>query len=128
MSDLANTVFVATVNHSQLDETHRCLAEFAQQLNSADAEQFPPRFLSFLGQLEKHFAYEEDLMEQCKFRHAVEHKEDHRQLLQEIRQLRQRRQPFARAYIRDRLPERLNLHITRMDSMLAAALNQGHPK
>jgi len=126
MTESVDTLPIARINHPQLDATHRHLAEFALQLNSATEEEFPARFLSLLGQLEEHFAHEEYLMELNGFRHAAEHKEDHRQLLREVRQLIQRRQPFARAYVKERLPERLNLHITRMDSMLAFALNQAN--
>ncbi len=122
MAELLKPFSVVVLDYSPLDETHRHLAEFAQHLNTANEEEFPPRFLSLLGQMEEHFADEERLMEQVDFRHTAEHKEDHRQLLTEIRQLLLRRQPFARAYVRERLPERLNLHISRMDSMLAAAL------
>jgi hemerythrin-like metal-binding protein len=124
MTEIAGSISIASINHPGLDATHRHLAEFAQQLESTNTEGFPARFLSLLGQLEEHFVHEEYLMEQSGFRHTAEHKEDHRQMLQEMRQLLQRRQPFARAYISERLPERLNLHITRMDSMLALALNQ----
>lgn len=124
MSEITDKLSVVEVNHSLLDDAHRYLAKFALQLGSISDNEFPARFLSLLGQMENHFADEEQLMERCQFRHSVEHKEEHRMILQEMRQLIQRRQPFARAYIRERLPERLNLHISRMDSMLASALNQ----
>lgn len=122
MAESGKLFSVVVLDYLPLDETHQHLAQIAQQLNTANEEEFPPRFLSLLGKIEEHFADEERLMEQVDFRHTAEHKEDHRQLLTEIRQLLLRRQPFARAYLRDRLPERLNLHISRMDSMLAAAL------
>jgi hemerythrin-like metal-binding protein len=125
MSELNHTPSIVKVNHSKLDEAHHHLASYAFALNSASDDEFPSRYLSLLGQLEKHFADEEALMQEHAFRHTEEHMEDHRQLLQEVRQLLQRRLPFARAYVSDRLPERLNLHISRMDSMLAAALNLG---
>lgn len=124
MSDFSARPAIVTINYPLLDQIHTHLGEYANKLDSASDEEFPARFLSLLGQLEEHFADEERLMEQCNFRHIAEHKEDHRALLQEVRQLLLRRQPFARAYVRERLPERLNLHISRMDSMLAAALNQ----
>ena len=114
---------IVMINYPLLDQVHTHLAEYASKLDSTSDAEFPARFLSLLGQLEEHFVAEEQLMEQCNFRHTAEHKEDHRALLQEVRQLLLRRQPFARAYVRERLPERLNLHISRMDSMLAAALN-----
>lgn len=123
MADIKQ-IFYVSVNHPGIDETHRQLAEYADQLKHVGDQEFPARFLSLLGQLETHFSEEEDLMQQCGFRHAPEHIDDHRLLLQELRQLIKRRLPLARAYISERLPERLNLHITRMDSMLALALNQ----
>ncbi len=124
MVDVLKQNSLVNLNYPQLDDAHQQLADYAQQLNLASDEAFPTRFLTLLGMIEEHFADEERMMEQCDFRHAVEHKDDHLKLLQEVRQLLQRRQPFARAYIRERLPERLNLHISRMDSMLSAALNQ----
>lgn len=124
MSELYQTPPVVKVNNTELDEAHYHLASYAFALKSASDDEFPSRYLSLLGQLEKHFADEEALMQEHAFRHTEEHMEDHRQLLQEVRQLLQRRLPFARAYISDRLPERLNLHISRMDSMLTAALKQ----
>lgn len=124
MSDSIVQPAIVTLNYPLLDQTHAHLAEYAGNLSSASEEEFPGGFLFLLEMLEAHFAEEEQLMEQCNFRHMAEHKEDHRVLLQEVRQLLLRRQPFARAYVRERLPERLNLHISRMDSMLASALNQ----
>jgi hypothetical protein len=43
-------------------------------------------------------------------------------MLAEMQQFARRPQPLARAYIIERLPERFALHISRMDSLLAAYL------
>lgn len=65
---------------------------------------------------------EEELIASSGFPHGAEHRSEHKQMLAEMRRFSQRHPVMARAYVQDRLPERLNLHITRMDSLLAAFL------
>lgn len=110
----------AEVHHSEIDTTHAEMAELVAALNSATDADYPALFATLIEHTERHFEGEEEMMRESGFIHAAEHITEHRQMLQEMRQFQQRRLPISRAYVRERIPERFNLHIVRMDSLLAA--------
>lgn len=115
------------VNHGDIDKFHLELAEMMDGLAAAPDQKFTELYTELLCHTESHFSHEEQLISESAFPHRAEHLAEHRQMLQEMRQFQQRmikgRLPLARAYITQRLPERFNLHITRMDSQLAAYLS-----
>lgn len=80
---------------------------------------------------ERHFQTEELWMVQSDFPHLNEHRSEHRQLLAELqlmqRRLRPATVPLVRGFITERLPDWLQLHLQRMDSLLAAHLNRLTP-
>jgi hemerythrin len=121
MSEISETLCVA-VHHPEIDAIHAELAELAATLSDADDTAFASFYPSLISHTEAHFAHEERLMRESAFPHAAEHLVEHRQMLQEMKQFQLRRISISRAYIEQRLPERLNLHIIRMDSLLAAWL------
>ena len=67
-------------------------------------------------------------MQQSGFPATAEHKGEHHRVLGELsqftRQLEKGRSMMARAYVKERLPGWFTLHITTMDSALAAHLKR----
>ncbi len=122
----ADELLCVSVSHSEIDLIHRELAELVVKLAAADDENFAPLYSSLIEHTESHFTHEERLIADSGFPHGAEHISEHRQMLQEMKRFQQRiapgRMPIVRAYVTQRLPERLNLHITRMDSLLASHL------
>lgn len=110
------------VHHPEIDAIHAELAELAAVLANADAGAYAGLFAQLISHTEAHFAHEERLMRESGFPHVAEHLAEHRQMLQEMRLFQTRRPSISRAYVAQRLPERFNLHITRMDSLLVAWL------
>jgi hemerythrin-like metal-binding protein len=118
----SDTPFILPVGNAEIDAVHEELAELTQRLANAGDEVFSDYFEQLLSHTEEHFLLEERLMARSGFPHASEHSAEHRKMLAKMHLFSQRRPLIARAYVRDRLPERLNLHITRLDSQLAAYL------
>lgn len=110
------------VHHNEIDAIHAELAELVTALNTASDASYVELYARLIVHTEAHFSEEETMMRESGFIHAAEHLTEHRQMLQEMRQFQQRRLPICRAYARERLPERFQLHIIRMDSLLAAWL------
>lgn len=110
------------VGHSDIDTIHRQLAELVERISVASDKEFSRLYAILIEHTEVHFRHEEQLMSESGFIHSVEHRGEHRQMLNEMRQFARRPLPMARAYILQRLPERFSLHITRMDSLLVAYL------
>lgn len=106
----------------EIDILHEEMTNLAVALRMAPDSDFSALFAKFLAHAEMHFETEEKMMRESGFVHASEHVAEHRQMLQEMRQFQQRRISFVRGYVEQRLPERLNLHIIRLDSLLAAWL------
>lgn len=127
MPEVTETLCVS-VYHAEIDKIHQELAELVDQLATAPDKEFAELYSNLVTHTEAHFGHEELLIKESAFPHHAEHLTEHRQMLQEMKQFQQRisrgRLPLARAYVEQRLPERFNLHITRMDSLLAAYLRR----
>lgn len=114
------------VHHTEIDAIHAELAELVTALTASSDASYVELYAKLVEHTESHFAEEEVMMRESGFIHAAEHLTEHRQMLAEMRQFQKRRLPISRAYVRERLPERLQLHITRMDSLLAGWLKDLH--
>lgn len=111
-----------SVGNEEIDSIHQELTTLAESLADAPDSEFKPLFQQLIEHTTTHFSHEEELMRESGFIHSAEHIGEHRQMLGEMTQFAKRRLPIARSYVRQRLPERFALHITRMDSLLAAHL------
>jgi hemerythrin-like metal-binding protein len=118
----ATAAIAIPLGNAEIDAVHSELARLVQHLAIATGADFSSLFNELLRHTDAHFAAEERVMDECGFPHSAEHLSEHRQMMQEMRRFAKGRPAIARAYIRERLPERFNLHITRMDSLLAAYL------
>lgn len=112
----------------QLDSAHKAFVTGLHSLAEADRPEFSQLFADFVSHLEQHFADELQLMRDSGFSATSEHHGEHQRILGELAQLSSRVQDgkivMARAYVLDRLPEWFRLHVTTMDSALAAHLQK----
>lgn len=115
----------------EMDETHREFLGLLNLLAEAKGHDFEKLFLRLFEHTEQHFAREQELMEESGFPAIAEHLDEHKRILGELNQYRRKvtkgATGFARAYVKDRLPEWFRLHLSTMDSALAAHLKQLEP-
>lgn len=111
---------------AEMDATHREFADLAGALAQAGAEDFPVLFESLLAHTRSHFENESRLMRTCRFPAIAEHEGEHQRVLGELTRLQrgidEGRAAFARAYVREGLPDWFAQHLATMDSALAACL------
>lgn len=116
------------LNLEDLDDTHQEFARLVNALADANGSAFVELFSKLYNHSQAHFAREKELMEANAFISLVEHDSEHQRILGEMKQYQRKVNKgaisFARAYVKDRLPEWFQLHITTMDSALAYHLNQ----
>lgn len=115
------------VGYEQIDADHaEFLVLLGRLLEVSDAE-FPALFAQLFEHLEGHFERENELMRKSGFRAEAEHKGEHQRVIGEFRQFKSRVErgllPFGRAFVRENLPGWFKLHVSTMDSALAAHLN-----
>lgn len=84
-------------------------------------------FEELYAHTQKHFEREKQLMQQSAFPAETEHNGEHQRVLGEFKQFKTRVDKglitFGRAFVTERLPSWFQLHVSTMDSALAAHLN-----
>lgn len=112
----------------EVDEMHMEFAGLVNELVEAKGNHFVELFARLYEHSQAHFAREKELMESSKYASLAEHESEHQRILGEMKQYQRKVNKgaisFARAYVKDRLPEWFHLHLTTMDSALAHHLNQ----
>lgn len=112
------------VDHDLIDADHAVFIDLVNQLDKANDVDFPGLFQCLYDHTEEHFERENRLMMQFGFPAETEHKGEHQRVLGEFKQFKTRIDkgliPFGRAFIKERLPQWFVLHVTTMDSALAA--------
>jgi hemerythrin len=111
----------------EIDSHHR---QFVQLLSATSRQEDSALFIKSFHELNEHliqhFSAEEKMMDACDFSARAEHKGEHRRILGEMnqfkRQLDRGRTVMARAYVSENLPRWFGLHVTTMDSALAAKM------
>ena len=124
---MSKSTFIA-VGHHEMDATHDELTQLlASGSYCRDVATLAPLLDELIAHTQAHFEKEEQWMSQTTFAHITEHRNEHRQLLAEMSMMRRRLRPvtvaLVRSFISERLPDWLQLHLQRMDSLLAAHLN-----
>lgn len=117
------------VNHPVMDDDH---AAFVALLNDADSasttEAFSQAFDALIDHTKAHFAREEALMDEYGFFAKDCHKGEHARVLAEADSVRRRLEAggeaFARAYVREALPDWFRNHRDTMDFVTARFLSQ----
>lgn len=115
------------VGYPAIDDDHREFIELLNQLHAADNREFAGLFRQLQQHTEQHFERENRLMNESAFPALAEHQGEHQRVLAEFKQFQSRIDKgligFGRAFAQERLPQWFALHITTMDSALAAHLN-----
>jgi hemerythrin-like metal-binding protein len=118
------------LDNAGMDATHRTFVGLVTRLASADDASFPALFNELLDHSREHFAAEDALMRSSRFAATGEHIGEHQRVLAELRAFNRSvkggRLMVARAYVRESLPEWFELHLSTMDSALAAHLRKQH--
>ena len=114
----------AVVGYDPIDRDHQEFIDLLNRLDAAGNADFPALFGQLFEHTERHFTLENQLMEQFGFPAAAEHKGEHLRVLGEFKQFSKRVDKglvaFGRSFVRERLPQWFELHVTTMDSALAA--------
>lgn len=120
------TVALLKVGHDLIDRDHAEFLDLLGTLDAASDAEFPALFASLYEHTEQHFERENQLMRESAFPAETEHKGEHQRVIGEFRQFKTRVErgliPFGRGFVRENLPGWLTLHVSTMDSALAAHL------
>lgn len=108
----------------EMDDDHREFLALLEQLNKAGDAEFADAFQKLVDHIRLHFVHEGRLMRLGKFPALGEHEGEHHRVLGELlqfnRNVKRGRLSLARAYVRVGIPEWFELHLSTMDSALAA--------
>jgi hemerythrin-like metal-binding protein len=114
-----------------MDDTHKEFLVLLDRLDRADDTGFPTLFKQLVDHTRLHFAHEGRLMRACSFPATGEHESEHARILGELLQFNRAvargRVALARAYVRQGLPDWFTLHLSTMDSALAAHYRRHAP-
>ncbi len=118
---------VLIVGYDLIDNDHDEFISLLNKLDSASNADFAVLFQQLYEHTEQHFERENRLMKQFAYPGEGEHKGEHQRVLGEFKQFKTRVDKgiitFGRSFVRDRLPQWFGLHVTTMDSALAAHIN-----
>jgi len=121
-----------TVGYELIDNDHDEFITLVNKLDTAGNADFPALFQQLYEHTEQHFERENQLMQQFAFPAESEHKGEHQRVLGEFKQFKTRIDKgmiaFGRSFVRERLPQWFGLHVTTMDSALAAHIKNSSQK
>lgn len=113
-----------------IDQDHQTFVSLLNQLDAAGNDEFPRLFQHLFEHTEQHFAMENQLMRDSRFPAEAEHAGEHQRVLGEFKQFKSRVDKgmlaFGRSFVRERLPQWFVLHLSTMDSALAAHIQAGN--
>ena len=116
------------LGHDDIDQDHEHFYQLINRIQVCTNQELAGLFQQLLQLAQPHFDRENHLMQISGFSAQEEHKSEHARLLGELRQFKRGidrgNQVFARAYLRDRLPQWFELHLQTLDSALVAHLAQ----
>lgn len=115
------------LQQGDLDDMHVEFAQLVNALAEAKGNTFVELFAQLFEHSQTHFDHEKELMQANDYPSLAEHNGEHQRILGELEQYQRKVNKgaisFARAYVKDRLPEWFQLHLTTMDSALVHHLN-----
>lgn len=120
------------VGYELIDNDHDEFITLVNKLDTAGNADFPALFQQLYEHTEEHFERENQLMQQFGFPAESEHRGEHKRVLGEFKQFKTRIDKgmitFGRSFVRERLPQWFSLHVTTMDSALAAHIKNSSQK
>ena len=125
---LIDTTAALTTSNPVIDQDHASFIELVNKMETANDREFVMLFNQLLIHTSEHFESENQLMAQSAFPAINEHQGEHHRVLAEFKQFQKRVDrgllAFGRSYVTDSLPQWFTLHVTTMDSALAAHINK----
>jgi hemerythrin len=116
------------LGHAEMDRTHQEFVALLNGVGGAEGDAVLPSLDAFIAHTEAHFAQEEAWMEQSVFPRIGCHRAEHHNVLEVIREVRNRVADGAPHYARtlaEALGEWFAVHASSMDAMLAIHLEHG---
>ncbi|MDD5275300.1 MAG: hemerythrin domain-containing protein [Methylovulum sp.] len=117
-----------TVAYGPIDKDHEEFINLLNALDTANNGDFPALFQQLYEHTEQHFERENQLMAQYAYPGVADHKGEHQRVLGEFKQFKSRVDKglivFGRSFVKERLPQWFGLHVTMMDTALAAHINK----
>lgn len=106
-----------------MDSTHDEFVELVQALILASKTEFPALYKKFLDHTQAHFDAEQQWMTEYQYPAAGEHNGEHARVLRDLKAFAPKVEKgmlmFARAYVKEQIPDWFQLHLTTMDAALA---------
>lgn len=119
---------VVVLGHPAIDTLHDELAGLLAAALATPDQALAEALAGLQHHCLHHFAVEEGLMREQRFAGYQEHRHQHQQLLGELDGMRRAvargRHGLARAWLRERLPEWFDLHVSQLDAQLVAFVRQ----
>lgn len=117
------------LNYEVMDELHQEFLDIYNSVDTSNIKSFQEKVTVLLAHSKKHFAQEEELMDEYGYPTSKEHKEEHNKVLAEMEYfLNLSRTPFGqkmlKAYYMEKIPSWFDLHLLSMDSDLAYFLKK----
>jgi hemerythrin-like metal-binding protein len=107
----------------EMDATHREFVAVLARAQRAPNAELLPILDELLEHTRAHFAHESEMMAACALGSRAEHEAEHRRVLAELSQMRERagngRLLLVRAYLADGVPDWFRTHLATMDADLA---------
>lgn len=121
---LTETIRRLSIDYQPIDRDHAEFINLLNQLDGASNADFPVLFQALYLHTVEHFEQENQLMQQSAFPAFSEHNGEHQRVLSEFKQFQSSVDKgmiaFGRGFIKQRLPAWFVLHVSTMDSALAA--------
>lgn len=110
-----------------IDQDHAEFLQLLRRLKTCQDKEFPVLFQHMMEHCEQHFERENQLMHEYSFPAESEHRKEHRQVLNELRQLKQQvdqdRLEHCHAFLENQFPQWFQLHASTMDCALVFHIN-----
>lgn len=113
------------LNIPEMDARHEEFFVLLEQLKSSSAETFLPLFAEMVAHTEAHFAAEEATMEVHAYCGLQEHRDEHANLLGEMKyfyEKAQKRPAFGKSYVHEYAFDKFRRHVINIDAQLAMFL------
>jgi hemerythrin-like metal-binding protein len=115
------------LNIQALDTKHDEFLVLLKELQNASKDRFLPLFEELIAHTQEHFDYEEHIMTTHAFYDTLEHQEEHKNLLEEMRffyEKSKKMRAFGLSYVNEYAYEKFKRHIINIDSQLAMFIKQ----
>lgn len=117
------------LNNSNIDTLHKEFLDIFNSVDTSSYQSFRQKLTELLEHSKKHFAYEEEQMEDYAYPTSREHKDEHAKVLAEMQYFINNShsmigKKMLKAYYIEKLPDWFDLHLLTMDSDLVSYIKK----